>query len=357
MRDFKFALLALIAWGAAFSSAAQDGGDRIGFHGSEIPEGIWSENGIDYQIIDSDAHKVMVFDLIGKGWDKWGYTEPVNIPESVMHDGVLYEVTRIAKGTFNHSVEVVLPSSISVIESDCFNSFGYDTQEKVSFNFPSELQEIESNCFNSTRLNEIKLPGSLKKIEDNCFCLNENLTSLEFGKNIRKIGADSFSGNENLKEIILPNSLALVGEGAFCDNAALEKVKLPRYLAFEYGAYQLTDMKIFNDCPNIKLIEWESEFPAAMPQSFNAVNKGECTVIVPDGCRERYLGNEYWKLFNIVEKSAYQVSVEGVAVAESDRDKEYFSLSGLKISSKECLGKGSVYILKTPKGSSRMMNY
>lgn len=321
--------------------------------GGEIPVTVWSQGGIDYMVIDSDLHEVAVIDLMDKVFDKWGYIDPVTIPSKVIHDGVEYSVVSVGRDTFNTSTQVNLPNSIVVIEPYCFNSLGYDTSDIVTFNFPEDLTSVGNDCFNHTRLTEMKLPSHLKSIGDNCFNENESMATLEFGLNVRSIGANSFNGNSLLKQILLPGSLYYIGQDSFCDCETLEYVRLPRFLPFEQGA-GVSTLKLFNNCPNIKVIEWESKTPFSPVNSFDSVNKGNCTVIVPDGCKETYEKSDYWRQFNIVEKSQYQASSPQIELP-SDEKEAYFTLDGFQIPRPLHIEKGQVYVKVSPKGTQKFV--
>ena len=321
-------------------------------NGGEIPETVWSQDGIGYMVIDNDLREVAIIDLTDKIFDKWGYVDPITVPAKVMHDGVEYTVVSVGRDTFNTSTQVNLPNSIVEIEPNCFNSLGYNISDVVTFSFPQDLTVIESNCFNNTQLDEMNLPSHLRTIGDYCFNNNDFLSTLEIGRSVRSIGANSFSGNNLVKEILLPNSLYYIGQDTFCDCETLETVRLPRYLPFEEGAKVNSSLKIFNNCPNIKVIEWESKTLFDPVNSFDSVDRANCTVIVPDGCKEVYEKSDYWSEFNIVEKSQYQVSSVQIELPSNEKE-AYFTLNGFRISRPLKIEKGQVYVKVTPEGSQK----
>ena len=328
--------------------------------GLEIPEDkVWyTDGGIGYIISDEDLKEVYVYDFTNNIFG-CPMSDPnrTDIPAFVSHDGVEYTVVGIDSNSFNSAAIVSLPKTITTIENRCFNSYGdFSTPEQlISFTLPSELQSIGDNSFNTIHLQNIKFNDKLKKIGNSCFNYSQYLTSIEFNKNLREIGNDCFKENSLIKEVYLPNSLYYIGENFFSDCEAIEKVRLPRWLPFGTYHYAVSPLSIFNNCPNIRVIEWDCMVPPEMPKSFNAVDKSKCTVIVPDGCKSVYEENNYWKDFIIVEKSQYQASVAELPVDENCED-SYYTLNGFRIHSPENLEKGEIYLKVTDKGTSKFIH-
>jgi len=145
-----------------------------------------------------------------------------------------------------------LPSSITTIGDNCFNSF----TSLYGCNLLN-TQHICSNCFNNcTNLfnasgftnNGTVYFNNLLDIGDNCFCSTSVLNKLDF-KNVSSIGDNCFKNCENLHTINFKN-LAHLGEGCF------------------------------DGCSNLRLIisnfdsdpEWSSAFGETLPESGIIVN-------------------------------------------------------------------------------------
>ena len=355
MRHVCLSLLLALSLGNFVSAENSD--IELTLDGIEIPDKLWSVDGVDYHVIDEDAHQVSIVNMLALLYGHWGYANDyVHVPATVVHDGIEYSVVGVAENTFNTAISVDLPDCIRFIETSNFYKFGDLWSGETTFRFPEQLERIFGHCFHKTKLSSIKLPPHLLSIGEESFNENEQLTTLEFGNCLEIIGKDCFNSNNLVKEIYLPNSLKEIGENCFNDCQSLEKVKLPRYLPFWMRPGNLSySLYSFNNCPNIKVIEWESTTPATMPNSFNAVDKSNCTVIVPDGYRQAYEENEYWKDFIIVEKSDYEAGVE-IAADPEQTEETYYTLTGFRIHSKENLEKGTVYLKVTPQGTTKFMN-
>lgn len=327
--------------------------------GLEIPEDyVWvTDDNLGYFVVDEELKEVVCFNYITHTSNHpWGYKTYSEVPAKVFHNDVEYTVVGVDYNGFDCAGFVTLPSTILRIGNYCFNLLGDIVAEPiVTFTFPTDLQQIGYNCFNKTKLAVIKFNDRLKEIGGNSFCENKELTTLEFDKTIREIGSNCFKSNPLIKEVYLPNSLYYIGENFFSDCPAIEKVRLPRWLPFTNYHHLISHHTIFNNCPNIRVIEWDCEVPVEFPKSFNAVDKSKCTVIVPDGCKSVYEENNYWKDFIIVEKSQYQASVAELPVDENCED-SYYTLNGFRIHSPENLEKGEIYLKVTDKGTSKLIH-
>lgn len=348
-------LTLLLVIGLNFSVSAENSDIEMTFDGYEIPK-TWRVEGIDYKVIDEDAHKVSIINMLTLVHGNWGYCYEIQVPATVVHDGIEYTLEGVEVNTFNTAVSVELPDCIRFIERSNFYKFGDLWNGETVFRFPEQLERIYGHCFNETKLSSIKLPPHLLSIDADSFNGNELLNTLEFGNCLKRIDENCFNSNDNVKEIYLPNSLERIGDNCFNDCQSLEKIRLPRYLPFWEGTPSMkTFVSIFNNCPNIKVIEWESRTPVAMPNSFNALDKSICTVIVPDGCKSAYEENDYWKEFIIVEKSDYEAGVQ-IAADPEQSEEAYYTLTGFRIHSKENLEKGMIYLKVAPEGISKFMN-
>ncbi|MDE6273108.1 MAG: leucine-rich repeat domain-containing protein [Muribaculaceae bacterium] len=307
--------------------------------GEEISKYEIFADGMSFRILDLESREVALTDRHFKFHfnDFGSYADLKEVPSSIEYENEIYKVVAIDIAPCVFSNELSLPESIVEI-SGCF-----ENTEWTQFEFPKSLKNIGNGCFvECGEIKEISLPQALRKIGDNSFRRNEKLEKVEFGTNLMSIGGNSFSNNPNLKSAVLPNSLVSVGSGAFDNCEKLEYVKLPRWLPYEYGSRGET-LKIFNGCRAIKVIEWESETPMGFPNCFDNVKKSECTVIVPDGFKDVYMENDYWKQFNIVEKSAYRAEVNEVPVS-NNMTPSYYLLNGLHVTSEDNIESGRPYI-------------
>ncbi|MBD5294782.1 MAG: leucine-rich repeat domain-containing protein [Bacteroides sp.] len=311
------------------------------FKGCEMPSDIFDVDGVYYRVIDDEAHEVAVISLLDDSDHTYlgNYEELKMVPESVIHNGEEYTVVALVNTLFAYNEGVTVPENIRYMYGAFRNYEGSDLK------IPAALIMMGNDCFeNCNNLASIELPNSLLTIGDRCFTSDNALGKVTFGNNLIEIGAVSFALNPNLQEALLPNSVRKIGRDAFSHCSSLEKVKLPRYLPFAYRG-DGTQLEMFNGCGNIRIIEWESETPMDLPNSFKQVKKDLCTVVVPDGYSQVYLESEYWSQFQIIEKSAYQTSIELPEISgEKNIDPKYYLLNGVQVKSRDNIEKGQPYI-------------
>lgn len=321
-------------------------------HGTEIPSDRFHFGNGYYCIINQEMAEVVVIDDFMQYYDPtWWYGEGLEVPEKVSFDGTDYTVVGVGRDTFTSGPFVKLPNSVEFIEEDCLNSIHAN-----EFDFPTSLKTIGNNCFNRwDHIQGFHLPAALREVDCSSFSYNKELTTVIFGNTLRRIGSKCFTDNPMLKEVYLPNSLYFIGDGCFSNCESLEKVKLPRYLPYEHLGEKL-DLEMFNDCPNIRVIEWDSTTPAELPRSFKEVDRSKCVVVVSDGCKEIYEANDYWKEFNIVEKSEYDAGVGKNPFDQSPTTEErFYNLDGFSINSVVDLDPGTIYIRVSPDGVAKMI--
>lgn len=125
-------------------------------------------DGIYYKIIDSNTVEVTFKDRTYNS-----YSGELNIPASVIHDGVTYQVTGIGNSAFK------LCTALTTV------------------NLPATITRIGKQAFYNSGLTDISLPESVTCIGDSaymaCSKLN-NLASLTIPRNVSHIGFYAFSG-------------------------------------------------------------------------------------------------------------------------------------------------------------------
>lgn len=253
----------------------------------------------------------------------------VEIPETVNYNGVEYTVAQIDFSVdFMNTTELTFPSSIK--------SIGGTAPKLSELTLPEGLQEIQSNSFSDNKLiSQLSPPSSLRLIGSDCFSKNE-ISRIEFAEGLMEIGANSFSDNPNLIEALLPNSLLRIGENCFGNCGNLQTVQLPRW--------SISNYQLFNGCPSITKIICSAKIPPMVYESFDAVNKDLCVIVVPKGCAEEYRNAFFWKDFkNIVESELSNIETVDLPTS-AITDSEVYKINGIKINDIESAEKGDIII-------------
>lgn len=323
-------------------------------YGMEIPGGLQG------QIIDEGVSEARVLDTeYIFGLDSPSLQGDVEIPSVLEYDNREFSVTTIGENTLTFGIRSLkLPSTIEFIEDG--NVCG---TECTDIELPESLIMIGDHCFGTNQtIESFRLPDRLRYIGSFSFCHNDMLKDVEFGKGLVKIGEGSFSNNPELREVSLSNSVRIIKNGAFCNNLKLEKIRLPRYICYErWGG----PVNLFNGCPNIKVIEWDTDTPGktggftnSFTDCFDKVDKRNCMLVVPDGCSEAFRNHEYWKDFHVIEQSSYRSNLpsqSGISAIHSENvidSTGLFTLTGLRIEDKASLKSGDIYIEVFSDGST-----
>lgn len=121
------------------------------------------EDSICYNIIGDNEVEVASRDI--------KYSGEVIIPASVVHDGTVYQVTRIGNNAFN----------------SCF--------DLTSVDIPEGIKEIGNYAFAYCRnLSFVEFPNSLEKIDLYAFYYCQSITSFYITRNVKEMGWNPFTG-------------------------------------------------------------------------------------------------------------------------------------------------------------------
>ena len=119
----------------------------------------------------------------------------VDIPETIVYEGITYSVTGIGNDAFNSSslVSIVIPNSITY---------------------------IGERAFYMSQLTSVQIPNSVIRINYGAFELCGALESIKLGENINFIGAGAFAECHNLTSIEIPKNVETIGNYVFylCGN-------------------------------------------------------------------------------------------------------------------------------------------
>ena len=254
----------------------------------------------------------------------------IEIPNSVTSiDGAaFYGCTGLAS--------VVIPSSVTSINGNVFdgctglasihvdpNNTTYDSRENCSAIIEKSTNTLLIGCKNTV------IPNSVTSIEGGAFSGCTGLTSIEIPNSVTSIGWGAFSGCTGLTSIEIPNSVTSIEGGAFYGCTGLTSVEIPNSVTSigEYaflGCTGLTSVTIPNSVTSIgecafalegltSIIangavppdihyDYDWDFGLATYSGFSGVDKTNCILYVPVGCKSAYEKAGGWSEFqNIVE--------------------------------------------------------
>jgi len=264
------------------------------------------------------------------------YPLHVVIPSELTYEGETYKVTRIDNASFKgcyYMLSISLPNTITSIGNGAFlhcenlrritipesvTELGlYVFSECVSLSeivIPEGITTLGNQMFLHCRsLSAVTLPSSLTFIDYLAFGHCTALPYIEIPDNVTSIGESAFQACENLMEIKLPKKLARIESNTFRRCKLLKSIEIPERVrsigteAFA-GCSSLTSVTIpegmssidelaFTDLPNTAHIYCKAQKPFKIAaRSFNY----NCTLHVPQGCKEAYEEADFWKNFTTI---------------------------------------------------------
>lgn len=151
------------------------------------------------------------------------YEGTLDIPETVIHNGVPFTVQQIKDYAFMECytlTELSMPDTVRTIGIDAFAYTGL-RHIRLSEN----LESMETECFfKCIYLEEIVLPESLKKIPNNAFDSCYSLQTIELPDSLQAIGKYAFTDCRSLTEISIPVGITEIEKSTFSSCKSLEKV-------------------------------------------------------------------------------------------------------------------------------------
>ena len=185
------------------------------------------------------------------------YKGDIKIPETIVYEGVEYQVTRIEQSAFKDCTELTsleLPESIN-------NAAGFYSgcTQLVSINLPKGLTEIPMAMFEGcVNLENCKLPDSIKIIAERAFYGCEKLKELKIPSGVETIGSYAFYKCESLQSMEIPDGVQLIGNSHFYLCTNLYSVILPKDLK-AIGSH------CFSSCRNLTTV--------VLPEALKVINE------------------------------------------------------------------------------------
>lgn len=179
---------------------------------------------------------------------------------------------------------IIIPKRVSLIYGDLFQGCSslksikveegntyFDSRENCNAIIRTSSDEVVSGCINTS------FPKSVKSLGVASFRGRNNIVDMVLPDQIEVIDAQTFAFCSNLRSITLPRNLKSMGNAAFMECSSLERVCSRIEEPFNFGTYV-----------------WDASMIAS------------ATLVVPLGCREKYLQLDDWKGFgNIVEEDFF----------------------------------------------------
>ena len=173
-----------------------------------------------------------------------GYSGCVDIPASVIYEGVEYSVISIGEGAFAYCyalTSVSIPNGVTSIGNHSFEN----CMQLKSVTIPNSVTSIGDRAFLiCTSLLSVTIPNGVTSIGNNAFQLCISLTSFTIPNSVTSIGNGAFSGCSGLTSITIPNSVTSIGEGAFSGCSGLTLVTIP-------NSVTLIDHSTFEGCSSL----------------------------------------------------------------------------------------------------------
>ena len=209
-----------------------------------------------------------------------------------------------------------IPSSVTKIGYQAFQGCSGLT----SVTIPSSVTEIDGAFSGCSGLTSVNIPSSVTDISG-AFSGCTGLTSVTIPSSVTDISG-AFSGCTGLTSVTIPSSVTDISE-AFSCCTGLSSVTIPS---------SVTDIRAaFSGCTGLSsvYVSWQS--PISAKNTFDGVDKGKCTLYVPQGTYQNYLIADEWGDFGkIVEYDA--TSINNVSTSAETKEVSRYSMDGQLLS-------------------------
>lgn len=182
--------------------------------------------GVQYKII-TDSNTSAVVELMSGA----KCSGKVEIPKTVIIDGVTYKVTAISDNAFKNNkqiTQIIVGNNITKIGKNAFAGCGKLTTVSIGNN----VKTIGSKAFyNCKKLKTLKLGKNVRTIGEKAFYQCSKLKKVEIPSKVSAIGTQAFYKCKNLKDITIKTSKltkSKVGKNAFKGIYAKATIKVPK---------------------------------------------------------------------------------------------------------------------------------
>lgn len=174
----------------------------------------------------------------------------VNIPATVYHGGITYNVIGIdnyAFGNCMYLTSINMPSTVTSIGVYAFNF----CNSLNSIVWGDSVQSIGDHAFsNCSGLTTINIPNSVTSIGNHSFDHCTAATTISIGNSVTTIGESAFWGCTGATSLTIGNSVTNIGIGAFDGCIGISSINIPASVSY-IGA------SAFYDCNGISYTSYE----------------------------------------------------------------------------------------------------
>lgn len=226
----------------------------------------------------------------------------IEIPETILNDGVTYRVTAIGERAFDGRSDISylsIPSSITSIGEYAFIDCGSNIKVNISNiaawckvklgnEHSSPLSSAKAFYSGGREIKNLVIPNGVEAISNFVFYQCRSITSLNIPGSVKTIGSSAFEDCTGLTSLYLSEGLEKIGGSSFEGCTGLSSIILPS---------SMTSIAInaFKNCRGLTSIKSQNNDPPLCNNPFYNVDKEQCTVWVPIGCIAAYKGAEGWK--------------------------------------------------------------
>ena len=225
---------------------------------------------------------------------------------------LFFECDRLTEFVFGEEVEIIPNHLCEGFESLKTIVIG-NSVTKIGY-------EAFAGC---TGLTEVTIPNSVTEIGSGAFDSCTGLTTVTMGNSMKNIGSSAFAGCTGLTKVTIPNSVTFIGTWAFKDCSGLAAVTIGNSVnsmgdGVFAGCTGLTTVtmgnsvlsiedKAFYNCKSLDHVTSKAMLPPRIWAT--TFDDYAMPLYVPNGCKSRYSGAEYWRNFtDIREATLYKVT-------------------------------------------------
>ena len=150
----------------------------------------------------------------------------IDIPETSVHDGEVYTVTKIGNNAFyecSDLISVNIPSSVTSIGSSAFMLCG----SLISVNIPNSVTSIGMDAFHyCSSLVSLNLPNSVTRIGPYAFSSCSSLISLTIPGSVTQIDSHAFAGCTSLTSVNILSGTTRFSDFVFYGCGRISKVSI-----------------------------------------------------------------------------------------------------------------------------------
>ena len=169
------------------------------------------------------------------------YSGDIAIPESIVMEGIMYNVTCIGEDAFrwrSSLTSIEIPNSVTSIGYDAFSGCSSLTRVDITdiavwcnidFEgfYSNPLRYAEHLYLNGEEVKDLIIPEGVTTISNYAFSGCSGLTSVEIPNSVTSIGDEAFSHCSSLTSVEIPNSVTKIGDRAFMDCSSLTSIEIP----------------------------------------------------------------------------------------------------------------------------------